>query len=70
MLSVALELLHSMKALIPALLCSVALTAEATDIVYDPINHGTVIADHIVDFAKWAKTEADEPQTLLYTLQT
>ena len=70
-LSMAFELLHPMKTvLIAGLFWFVAFGAYATDIVYDPINHGTVIADHIVDFAKWAKTEADAAQTQLNTLET
>src|SRR3974390_909078 len=47
-----------------------AFSVHATDIVYDPINHGTVIGDHILDFAKWTKTEIDAAATQLNTLQT
>jgi len=48
----------------------VALQAQATEIVYDPINHGTNIADEIVNFAKWAASEVHEANTDLQTLET
>ena len=44
--------------------------ARATQVVYDPIVHGTIVGDQVVNFAKWAASEAHEAQTQLNTLQT
>ncbi len=45
-------------------------SARATQVVYDPIVHGTIVGDQVVNFAKWAASEAHEAQTQLNTLQT
>jgi hypothetical protein len=47
-----------------------ALEARATDIVYDPINHGTQLVDQITNIAVWVKTEVANVQTQLNTLTT
>jgi hypothetical protein len=57
-----------MKTLLLFLAFSAA--AKATMIVYDPALHSQTVADQMVNFAKWAKTEADAAQTQLNTLQT
>jgi len=54
--------------LIAGMLLGLAFTGRATQIVYDPALHAQTAADHIVDFAKWAKTEVDAAQTELNTL--
>jgi hypothetical protein len=45
-------------------------SARGTQVVYDPIVHGTIVGDQVVNFAKWAASEAHEAQTQLNTLQT
>lgn len=55
---------------IAGMLLGLAFTGSATQIVYDPALHAQTAADHVVDFAKWAKTEVDAAETELNTLRT
>src|SRR5208282_1182638 len=48
----------------------VSFHAWATDIVYDPINHGTNIANEITNLVQWTETEVHAAATDLQTLNT
>lgn len=56
--------------LVTASVLLLALPANATMIVYDPILHAQTLGDQIVDFAKWAESEIQEAETSLNTLNT
>src|SRR6266481_1778918 len=56
--------------LVAGMFLGLGFSVHASMIVYDPALHAQTAADHIVDFAKWAKTEVDAAQTELNTLQT
>src|ERR1700758_1740917 len=45
-------------------------SANAYDVVYDPINHATNIGDEIVNLIKWSATQVSTAQTELNTLNT
>lgn len=45
-------------------------SANAYDVVYDPINHATNIGNEIVNLIKWSATQVSAAQTELNTLNT
>jgi hypothetical protein len=45
-------------------------SANAYDVVYDPINHATNIGNEIVNLIKWSATQVSGAQTELNTLNT
>lgn len=49
---------------------TVAVHGYATSIVYDPINHGTNIANQIQNVIIWAETEVQAAETQINTLNT
>jgi hypothetical protein len=60
-----------MKQIIAAVgLSFTALQAHATQIVYDPINHGTNIANEITNLVQYVETEVNSAETQLNTLNT
>jgi hypothetical protein len=48
----------------------VAFQAGATQVVYDPINHGTNIANEVTNLVQWTETEIHAAATELNTLNT
>ena len=70
MLSVAPELLHSMKTLIAALLLSITLTAHGTMVVIDPSQIAQNAGNEVVNLAKYVAQLQQQVQTQLNTLNT